>query len=60
MELDEENYYKFHENQPDDPRIMTQEITWSEKVSIVYFSLVQKTNKNELNRMVTPKLQTGM
>lgn len=52
MELDKENYSKFHENQPDDPRIMT-EVTWSEKVSIGYFSLVQKTNKNKLNRIVT-------
>ncbi|XP_011007371.1 PREDICTED: uncharacterized protein LOC105113066 isoform X3 [Populus euphratica] len=31
MELDEENYSKFHENQLDDPHIMTQEIMWSEK-----------------------------
>ncbi|KAJ6741256.1 DELLA PROTEIN RGA2-LIKE [Salix purpurea] len=31
MELDTENYSNFHENQPDDPRIMTEEITWSEK-----------------------------
>nr|TKR98668.1 uncharacterized protein D5086_0000199850 [Populus alba] len=30
IELDKENYSKFHENQPDDPRIMT-EVTWSEK-----------------------------
>ncbi|KAJ6377729.1 hypothetical protein OIU78_028037 [Salix suchowensis] len=31
MELFTENYSNFHENQPDDPRIMTEEITWSEK-----------------------------
>ena len=38
VELDTENYSKFHENQPHDPHIITEEIVWSKKVSIVYFS----------------------